>query len=239
MFGFHLRKGRMFSHRAEEPDMATAQIGVPSQASFVQTGRAGAPAHRAMTNSLPDEDLMLQVREGVGEMLGVLFDRYQSPLFNFYCRLTGDRTASEDLVQDVFFRILKYRQTYKPGTPFRAWMYQIARNARQDYQRKHPLSLPYEPEMSPSVVDSDSADAEQQAALLHRALLMLPEEKREVLLLSRFQELKYEEIARLMDCEVGTVKVRIHRALRELRGIFEKLTSGKRPPDAGEKGILS
>jgi RNA polymerase sigma factor (sigma-70 family) len=239
MFGFHLRKGRMFSHRAEEPDMATAQIGVPSQASFVQTGRAGAPAHRAMTNSLPDEDLMLQVREGVGEMLGVLFDRYQSPLFNFYCRLTGDRTASEDLVQDVFFRILKYRQTYKPGTPFRAWMYQIARNARQDYHRKHPLSLPYEPEMSPSVVDSDSADAEQQAALLHRALLMLPEEKREVLLLSRFQELKYEEIARLMDCEVGTVKVRIHRALRELRGIFEKLTSGKRPPDAGEKGILS
>jgi len=68
---------------------------------------------------------------------------------------------------------------------------------------------------------------------------MLPEEKREVLVLSRFQELKYEEIARLLDCEVGTVKVRIHRALRELRGVFEKLSSGKpRGPDAGEKGIL-
>ncbi|PYY04978.1 MAG: hypothetical protein DMG64_03810, partial [Acidobacteria bacterium] len=154
MVSFHLRKGRLFSRRAEEQAMATAQIGVPRDASFIRSGAPEAHAHRAMTNSLPDEDLMLQVREGVGEMLGVLFDRYQSPLFNFYCRLTGDRTASEDLVQDVFFRILKYRQTYRPGTPFRAWMYQIARNARQDYHRKHPQSLPFEPEMSPAVVDA-------------------------------------------------------------------------------------
>ena len=90
------------------------------------------------------------------------------------------------------------------------------------------------------MVDADAAEAEQQAALLHRALLILPEEKREVLVLSRFQELKYDEIARLLDCEVNTVKVRIHRALRELRGIFEKLTSARlRPTDAGEKGLPS
>src|SRR5437764_10550634 len=220
--------------------MATAQIGLPRDASFIRSGKSGSGAHREMTNTLPDEDLMLQVREGVGDMLAVLFDRYQSPLFNFYCRLTGDRVASEDLVQDVFFRILKYRQSYRPGTPFRAWMYQIARNARQDYHRKHPQALPFEPEMSPAVVDADAAEAEQQAALLHRALLILPEEKREVLVLSRFQELKYDEIARLLDCEVNTVKVRIHRALRELRGIFEKLTSARlRPTDAGEKGLPS
>jgi RNA polymerase sigma factor (sigma-70 family) len=239
MVSFHLRKGRKFSRRAEEQAMATAQIGLPSQAGV--TGRAGSDAHRAMTNSLPDEDLMLQVREGVGEMLAVLFDRYQSPLLNFYCRLTGDRVASEDLVQDVFFRILKYRQSYRPGTPFRAWMYQIARNARQDYHRKHPEALPFEPEMSPGVVSIDSAEAEQQNAILHKALLTLPEEKREVLLLSRFQELKYEEIARMLDCEVGTVKVRIHRALRELRSAFEKLSSGNadRPRAAeGQKGTL-
>src|SRR5207302_7941166 len=70
----------------------------------------------------PDEDVMLQVRDGAGEMLGVLFDRYQTPLFNFYSKLTGDRTLSEDLVQEVFLRILKYRQRYSPGTPFRAWV---------------------------------------------------------------------------------------------------------------------
>jgi RNA polymerase sigma factor (sigma-70 family) len=242
MLGFQSRRERNLKRRAEEQAMATAHIGIPGtgKTSFVTFGGAGVEAHRAMTNSLPDEDLMLQVREGVGEMLAVLFDRYQNPLFNFYSRLTGDRTASEDLVQDVFFRILKYRHSYRPGTPFRAWMYQIARNARQDYHRKHPQSLPYEPEMSPAVVSIDTAENEQQAALLRKALLMLPEEKREVLLLSRFQELKYEEIARLLECEVGTVKVRIHRALRELRSIFEKLSNGKsKSPADGEKGIVS
>ena len=218
--------------------MATAHIGIPGQSGLTSV-KAGADAHRAMTNTLPDEELMLQVREGVGEMLAVLFDRYQSPLFNFYRRLTGDRAVSEDLVQDVFFRILKYRQSYRPGTPFRAWMYQIARNARLDHVRKHPEALEFDPQMSPAVVPNDPAQSEQQTALLHKALLMLPDEKREVLVLSRFQELKYEEIARMLDCEVGTVKVRIHRALRELRTVFEKLSGAKAiPPAGGEKGIL-
>lgn len=218
--------------------MAAAQIGVPGASSFPL---AGVEARRGMTNFLPDEDVMLQVREGVGEMLAVLFDRYQVPLFNFYCRLTADRAASEDLVQDVFFRILKYRQSYRPGTPFRAWMYQIARNVRQDYQRKHPVAVPYEPEMSPAVTSNDTAEAQQQNALLQKALLMLPEDKRDVLVLSRFQELKHDEIATLLNCEVGTVKVRIHRALRELRTIFEKLSCTKpNPPSSltGEKGTL-
>jgi RNA polymerase sigma-70 factor (ECF subfamily) len=201
-----------------------------------------AQAHCAMTNSLPDEELMLQVREGVGEMLGVLFDRYQTPLYNFYSRLTGDRVASEDLVQDVFFRILKYRQSYRPGTPFRAWMYTIARNVRQDYARKHPNAVEFVPEMSPACVSIDAAEAEQQTALLQKALLMLPEGKREVLLLSRFQELRHEEIARMLECEVGTVKVRIHRALQELRVIFLRLASNKGNPPVSpheEKGTLS
>ena len=167
---------------------------------------------------------MLHVHNGVGEMLGVLFDRYHAPLFNFYCRLTGDRTLSEDLVQDVFFRILKYRQTYHPGTPFRTWTYQIARNTRIDHFRKQKPEVEWEVEMSPATVPADSAQQKQEAELLHRALMQLPEEKREVLLLSRFQELKYEEIAQLMGCEVNTVKVRVHRALQELRQIFQRLT---------------
>jgi RNA polymerase sigma-70 factor (ECF subfamily) len=61
---------------------------------------------------------------------------------------------------------------------------------------------------------------------LHRALMQLPEEKREILILSRFQELKYDEIARLLGCELGTVKTRIHRAIQELRQTFRQLESG-------------
>jgi RNA polymerase sigma-70 factor (ECF subfamily) len=180
-----------------------------------------------MTNSMSDEELMAQVRNGVGEMLGVLFERYQVSLFNFYLRLTGNPATSEDLVQEVFFRILKYRQTYRHQTPFRAWMYQIARNARVDYLRRKKPETTWEPEMSPAVAPVDTAQQSQETALLHRALMQMPEEKREVLVLSRFQDLKYEEIAQLLGCELGTVKTRVHRALQELREIFTHLQSGK------------
>jgi RNA polymerase sigma factor (sigma-70 family) len=180
----------------------------------------------------PDEDLMLEVRNGAGETLGVLFDRYHAPLFNFYSKLTGDRTLSEDLVQEVFLRILRYRQTYQPGTPFRAWIYQIARNARVDHYRKSPRHITFEPEMAPPVMPKDSAQQSEEAALLHRALMQMSEDKREILILSRFQELKYEEIARLLGCELGTVKTRIHRAIQELRQTFKQLERGMVGRDA-------
>jgi RNA polymerase sigma-70 factor (ECF subfamily) len=169
---------------------------------------------------------MLEVRNGAGETLGVLFDRYHAPLYNFYAKLTGDRTLSEDLVQEVFLRILKYRQSYQPGTPFRAWIYQIARNARVDHYRKTPKHITFEPEMAPPVVPKDAALESEEAALLHQAMMHMPEEKREILILSRFQELKYEEIAKLLGCELGTVKTRIHRAIQELRLVFRQLESG-------------
>lgn len=180
-----------------------------------------------MTNSMSDEELMAQVRNGVGEMLGVLFERYQTPLFNFYLKLTGERSTSEDLVQEVFFRILKYRRSYRPETRFRAWIYQIARNARVDHLRRRKPEARWEPDMSPAFEPIDMAQQSQETALLHHALMQLPEEKREVLVLSRFQDLKYEEIAQLLGCELGTVKTRVHRALQELREIFHQLQSGK------------
>lgn len=180
---------------------------------------------------------MLEVRNGTGETLGVLFDRYHAPLYNFYSKLTSDRTLSEDLVQEVFLRILKYRQSYQPGTPFRAWIYQIARNARVDHYRKTPRHITFEPEMAPAVKPKDTAQENQEAELLHKALLQLPEEKREILLLSRFQELKYDEIAGLLGCELGTVKTRIHRAIQELRDVYRGLESGARGMNS-ENGTL-
>jgi len=174
-----------------------------------------------------DEDLMLQVRQGAEEGLGVLFDRYQHPLFNFYAKLTGNRTVSEDLVQEVFLRVLKYRQSYQPEAPFRAWIYQIARNVRVDHLRKNPVQAEWKPEMSPSFVPPDAPQKDQESLLLHRALMRLPDDKREILILSRLQEMKYEEIARLLGCEVGTVKVRVHRALQSLKQAFRELQSDR------------
>ena len=184
---------------------------------------------------MSDEELMAQVRNGVGEMLGVLFERYHLALFNFYYKLTGERALSEDLVQEVFFRILKYRHSYKPETAFRAWMYQIARNARVDHFRKKRPETSWEPEMSPAVTPDDPAQQKQENALLHAALMELTDDKREVLVLSRFQDLKYEDIAKMMGCEVNTVKVRVHRALQDLREIFHALQSGKLVRKEGQR----
>ena len=184
-----------------------------------------------MTNTLADEELMFHVRNGTGEMLGVLFSRYQSPLFNFYCKLTGNRALSEDLVQDVFFRILKYRQTYKPGTSFKTWMYQIARNARVDNMRKQRPQVEIEDSLLPVVMPADRAQQTQETALLHKALMMLPEEKREILVLSRFQELKYEEIAKLLGCQPNAVKVKVFRALKDLREAYQQLEANRPPRD--------
>jgi RNA polymerase sigma factor (sigma-70 family) len=180
--------------------------------------------------SVPDEDVMLQVRNGEVEMLGVLFDRYQTPLYNFYSKMTQDGVVSEDLVQEVFLRILRYRQSYRPGTAFRTWMYQIARNTRLDQVRKvrPETTLASEP-VAASL--SDSAQQQQEAAMLQLALMQLPEDKREILVLSRFQELQYDEIARLLGCEVGAVKVRVHRALQQLREVFLQLEAGTAPTD--------
>ena len=83
--------------------------------------------------------------------------------------------------------------------------------------------------MLPPVLPTDSAQEEQEIELLKRALTMLPEEKREILLLCRFQELKYEEIAELLGCELNTVKSRVHRALQDLRKAFHQLTRGTLP----------
>ena len=68
---------------------------------------------------------MLRVRHGEVETLGVLYERHRAPLFNFFVRSTGNVQHAEDLVQDVFLRILKYRHTFERGNRFTAWMYQI------------------------------------------------------------------------------------------------------------------
>jgi len=181
---------------------------------------------------------MSQVRSGVGEMLGVLFDRYQTPLFGFFYKLTANRPLSEDLVQEVFFRILKYRQSYRPGTPFRAWMYQIARNARVDHFRRQRMETSLEPEMEPAVIPGDSAQQQQETQMLYQALLQMPEEKKEVLILSRFQGLKYEEIAHMLGCEVNTVKTKVHRALQELRELFHRPETAREARSKGIEGTI-
>jgi len=163
-------------------------------------------------------------------MLAVLFERHHLALFRYLLHLTGNRALSEDLVQEVFFRVLKYTRTYDPSLSFTAWLYSMARNAYYDSARKRrvevgtdDMSQMESSEPMPEELFTRSEDV----AFLREALNQLPEEKREVLVLSRFHDLRYEDIARILKCEVGTVKVRVYRALKELRERFCELRGEK------------
>ena len=175
-----------------------------------------------------DNELMLSVRDGHLRDLGVLFERYHERLYNFFVRHTSRRDASEDLVQDVFFRMLKYRHTFRGDAPFTVWMYQMARNASADYFRKWRLETPMdervEERRDTDPTPSEARETTEEHEMLSRALAALTEEKREVLVLSRFQGMKYEEIGRILQCPVGTVKARVHFALKDLRDEYERLT---------------
>ncbi len=182
-------------------------------------------------NPISDTQLMFAVKEGQIDKLGLLFERHHVVLFNFFLKLTGNRELSDDLVQEVFLRILKYRNSFRGDSKFTSWMYQIARNARVDYYRKRKLEvLPDEDAMEPVSQDpiaTEELETSQEAAMVRKALDKLPFKKREVLVLSRFQNLKYEEISKILNCPVSTVKVLVHRAIKDLRGIFYEL-SGER-----------
>lgn len=172
---------------------------------------------------MEDDLTMQQVRDGNVSKLSLLFDRHHTPLFRFFLHLTNQREASEDLVQEVFFRILKYRQTFQVGTSFKAWLYQIARNAHIDHigKSRPEITMPEEMEFrSPGRLQDETLRLKQDSVMLRRALAGLSVEKREVLIMSRYQDLKYEEIAGILKCEVGTVKVRVYRAMRELGDRF-------------------
>jgi RNA polymerase sigma factor (sigma-70 family) len=181
-------------------------------------------------NDYSDNRLMEDVKEGRVEKMAVLFEKHHISLFNFFMRLTGNRNISEDLVQEVFMRMLKYRSTYQGRSKFTLWMYQIARNAHIDFLRKKKDTLPLDEQWSEPITTENSPEGKleggQEVILLRQALAQLPLKKREVLILSRYQNLKYKEIAELMDCHIGTVKAHVHRAIKELGKIYFEIQGG-------------
>jgi len=179
-------------------------------------------------NTASDQTLMSSVRDGNVEKLGILFERHHVQLFNFFLHLTGNRHLSEDLVQEVFVRLLKYRYTYREKKIFVSWMFQIARNVRIDYLRKSPheevcIENGTQEHISRMPTPGEQIEEHERKQTMQIALSQLPEEKREVLLLRGVHGLKLEEIAEVLKCSVNTIKSRVYRAIQDLRVAVNKL----------------
>ncbi len=172
----------------------------------------------------------MKVKDGDLDKLGLLFERYNRPLFSFFYRKTFESQLSEDLVQSVFERMLKYRTTYSGTGSFTTWMFSIARNAHIDHYRKEKRRREDEildEERIPGEVPAGYAEMDERnrkKILLEKAIEQLDEDKKEVVLLSRFEGLRYAEIAEIQGVTESAVKVRMFRAMKELKQIVTTLS---------------
>ncbi|HEY3827488.1 MAG TPA: RNA polymerase sigma factor [Bryobacteraceae bacterium] len=196
-----------------------------------------------------DHERMAAVARGDLSGMNEIYRNRHRPLFRFFYRLTNRQATAEDLVHEVFLRMIRYRHTYQAQVgqaqvgqaqetdrdtahAFEAWMYRIARNAMADHSRKHRNEIaPGEGELesiaSARPTPFETAAKRQDLSLLHRALRELPEERRELLVLARFQGLSYEQIGQILGCQAGTVKGRVFRAMKELGSIYSDLSKEK------------
>ncbi|QCX01255.1 RNA polymerase sigma factor [Aggregatimonas sangjinii] len=173
--------------------------------------------------------LMLKVKAGDVDKLGLLYERHKKRLFGFFYNMNRNASLSEDLVQNVFVRMLKYKHTYTGEGSFTAWMFRTARNVNFDYYRRNKIAFHQSEVASVAYKLEDSnaveKDMEQKddISVLHRAMQILAPEEREVLILSKFKEMKFSQISEILGCTEGAAKVKAHRALKELRTIFLQL----------------
>jgi RNA polymerase sigma-70 factor (ECF subfamily) len=181
-----------------------------------------------------DSALMERVRSGDLEQLSELFERHHRRLYQFFLKLARDRSVAEDLVQEVFVRVLKYRHTWRDEAEFVPWMFALARNAAVDQFRSRTRDSKRDAAAVPDLVLQPARAVErleelERASQLRAALDLLAPDKREVLLLARFGELKHERIAALLGISPGAVRVRLHRALKELREAYRQVTAEELP----------
>lgn len=178
-------------------------------------------------HQLTDNALMLKVKAGELDKLGLLYERHKKRLFGFFYNLDQNPSLSEDLVQNVFARMLKYRTSYSGEGSFLAWMFSLARNVRYDHFKK---SGPQHTDLNQVAYKlEDTNSTEQQierhdtVKLIRRALMKLEEDKREVIVLSKLKEMKFSDVGKAIGCSEGAAKVKAHRALKELKSIIETM----------------
>ena len=179
---------------------------------------------------------MAAVQGGDTHALGELFHRHHAALYRYFLRMSGSTAVSEDLTQEVFLRLLKRSETWQREARFTSWMYRIAHNAFIDHTRKNKWETAMPEHMDFAAPAGRRLEQDEEQAILLRALAAMPPDKRELLVLSRFQGLRYEQIAEMLGVETNTVKVRVFRALGQLREIYERMSGRTGLSAAGGRG---
>lgn len=165
-----------------------------------------------------DEILMRKVADGNLDLLKVLFNRHHKHVYNYLYKMSGDQMLSEDLTQDVFYKLIKYRNSYRNGA-FVSWLFTIARNNLKSHFTRNAKN---HEDINVLEYKSTASTAEHQEDYSHlqNALNRLEETDREMVILNKFQEIRYEELAEIMGSTPGAVKTRVCRILKKLKGYY-------------------
>jgi RNA polymerase sigma-70 factor (ECF subfamily) len=191
---------------------------------------------------------MLDVKAGDDESFNLLLRRYRTPLVNFLFRMVRDSATAEDLAQEVFLRVYRARKQYSPSAKFTTWMFRIATNLALNSIRDN-RHRQMETSIDAPVSDEDSAPRElparemridehmverDRSEFIRRAITSLPEKQRVAVLLHKYEEMDYGEIAGILDCSESALKSLLFRAYETLRVELARLVTQPVRTSAGE-----
>jgi RNA polymerase sigma-70 factor (ECF subfamily) len=185
------------------------------------------------------EDLMARIGKGDEAAFEILVNRHQTSVLNLVYRYIGDRTQAKDLAQEVFIRVWQSAKTYKPQAKFTTWVYRITANLCFNELKSAPRRrwVPFHrsEESDENAVEDTYSDgsptaedlllAKERSRQISEALQSLPDNQRMALILKRYDNLSYQEIAQILGCSISAVEsllVRAKRNLQEKLKIFEK-----------------
>ncbi len=161
---------------------------------------------------------MQKVAEGNLDLLKVLFDRHHKYVYNFLYKMCGDSMLSEDLTQDVFYKLIKYRSSYNNGS-FLSWLFTIARNnLKTHFVRNHKNHLGAD-KLDHEIIENEN-EVREDYSHLQSALNKLSAPERELIVLNRFNNIRYEELAEIVGSTPGAVKTKVCRILKKLKEIY-------------------
>jgi RNA polymerase sigma-70 factor (ECF subfamily) len=176
-----------------------------------------------------DAELMLRVKEGDGASFGVLLEKHRASVIHFVYRLVQEQAVAEELAQEVFLRVYRSRSSYEPTAKFKTWLFRIATHLALNWLRdeKHERGQERLDETSgdlPVRQVCDRRPSVEQVLVyqvklqeVRRAVAALPEKQRAAVLMHKYEEMEYAQIAKVLSCSESAVKSLLFRAYETLR----------------------